>query len=118
MHSFSLRRRPPSGTSSRSHHHRLEEGKSRRIEVVVSEAPGGQRQVLLQDLSYGPGVGWYVQKTIALDAAHVDALLRSLCCVRQPGKACPLASAEPDAAGRGESAEAVIVRLRDLAGER
>jgi hypothetical protein len=55
----------------------------RRIEVQVILGPDGQRQVILQDLSHGPGVGWYVQKTIRLDREQVDALLRELCCARQ-----------------------------------
>ena len=39
----------------------------RRIEVRVETDDDGRRQVVLEDLSYGPGIGWYVQKTIRLD---------------------------------------------------
>ena len=55
----------------------------RRVEVAISYDTHGKRVVALEDLSYGPGVGWYVQKTIRLDPEQVDALLRSLCCARQ-----------------------------------
>jgi hypothetical protein len=51
--------------------------------VSISHDASGNRIVCLEDLSYGPGVGWYVQKTIRLDPEQVDALLRSLCCARQ-----------------------------------
>lgn len=67
---------------------RVEDGNfeqlERRVEVAVTQDEQGRRQVLLQDLSYGPGVGWYVQRTIRLDPEQVDALVRSLCCARQP----------------------------------
>jgi len=53
------------------------------VEVAISYDAAGKRVVALEDLSYGPGVGWYVQKTIRLDPEQVDALLRSLCCARQ-----------------------------------
>ena len=56
----------------------------RRVEVVVTQREDGKRQVLLQDLSFGAGVGWYVQKTIELDPDQVDALLRALCTARKP----------------------------------
>jgi hypothetical protein len=56
---------------------------NRRVEVSISHDAAGKRIVSLEDLSYGPGVGWYVQKTIRLDPEQVDALLRSLCCARQ-----------------------------------
>ena len=56
----------------------------RRVEVVVTQRENGKRQVLLQDLSFGAGVGWYVQKTIELDPDQVDALLRALCTARKP----------------------------------
>ena len=74
--------------------------KDRRIEVQVTQGPDGKRQVVLQDLSHGPGVGWYVQKTIRLDREQVDALLGALCCARHGGSfPCPEAekgSAAPD----------------------
>jgi hypothetical protein len=56
----------------------------RRVEVVVTHAENGKRQVLVQDLTYGAGVGWFVQKTIELDPDQVDALLRALCTARSP----------------------------------
>ena len=71
--------------------HHLAEAR-RRVEVSISHDASGKRIVSLEDLSYGPGVGWYVQKTIRLDPEQVDALLRSLCCARQAspcgGSAC------------------------------
>ena len=71
---------------------------NRRIEVHITQGPDGTRQVLLQDLSHGPGVGWYVQKTIRLDREQVDALLRSLCCARHGGSLpCPDKASGPDA---------------------
>jgi hypothetical protein len=81
----------------------------RRIEVHITHGPGGTRQVLLQDLSHGPGVGWYVQKTIRLDREQVDALLRSLCCVRHGGSLpCP------DAAKSTGAPEARILSIESL----
>lgn len=56
----------------------------RRIEVEIESLPGGGREVVLRDLSYGPGIGWYAQKTIRLDAEQADALRRALCCARAP----------------------------------
>ena len=53
------------------------------MEVSISHDASGKRIVSLEDLSYGPGVGWYVQKTIRLDPEQIDALLGSLCCARQ-----------------------------------
>ncbi len=62
--------------------------KPRRIEVNRILNDDGSSVVLVQDMSYGPGVGWYPQKTIRLDDAQVSALLRKLCCARRrPGAA-------------------------------
>ena len=55
----------------------------RRIDVKVTHNEDGTRQVILQDLTYSPGIGWYAQKTIRLDPQQVDALMGALCCVRQ-----------------------------------
>ena len=55
----------------------------RRVEVVVTDSTDGRRQVELRDLSYGPGIGWYTQKTIRLDPEQVEALMGSLCCAKQ-----------------------------------
>jgi hypothetical protein len=72
--------------------------KDRRIEVLVTRGPDGKEHVLLQDLSHGPGIGWYVQKTIRLDREQVDALLRELCCARRHGATpCPERSADGSA---------------------
>ena len=56
----------------------------RRVEVAVTRTADGRRKVLLRDLSHGQGIGWYAQKTIALDPEQVDALVRALCCARSP----------------------------------
>jgi hypothetical protein len=74
----------------------------RRIEVTEVIDEHGISQVLVQDLRHGAGVGWYVQRTIRLDRAEVDALLRKLCCARQARSrsglgACPVSS-RPEAA--------------------
>jgi hypothetical protein len=55
----------------------------RRVEVRVETDDDGRRQVILEDFSYGPGIGWYVQKTIRLDPQQVDALMGALCCAKQ-----------------------------------
>ena len=60
-----------------------DDGDDRRIEVAVTHEPDGRRQVVMRDLSYGPGIGWYAQKTIRLDPEQVDALMRELCCCKQ-----------------------------------
>jgi len=75
----------------------------RRVEAIVSETPGGRRQVVVQDLSYGPGVGWYVQKSIRLDAEQVEALLGALCCARQDCRRLPSVGSTPNAAGSAPS---------------
>jgi len=83
---------------------------SRRIEVVVTRDEDGRRQVLVQDMSFGSGIGWYIQKTLRLDPEHVDALLRSLCCVRhQCPEACTRGGTDQDAA------EILPFRRRDVA---
>lgn len=55
---------------------------NRRVEVIVEQKDDGRREVLVQDLSFGAGVGWYVQKTMRLDPEQVEALLKSLCVAR------------------------------------
>ena len=61
-----------------------ETGERRRIEVTVLRNVDGTRRVVLQDLSFGQGIGWYAQKTIRLDPEQADALLKALCCTREP----------------------------------
>ncbi len=71
----------------------LEGGPNQRFEVEVCEQGGGRRRELtLKELSWGTGVGWFVQKSIRLDAPQVEALLKALCCLRpQPASGrCPL----------------------------
>ena len=74
---------------------------NRRIEVLMEEGPDGRREVVLQDMSFGAGVGWYVQKSLRLDAEHVDVLLKALCCVRSICARAPgAASSGPEPAYR------------------
>jgi hypothetical protein len=61
----------------------IDAGLGRRIEVTVHGDGRGAREVLLRDLSFGPGLGWYPQRTIRLDAHQAEALLKALCCARQ-----------------------------------
>ncbi len=60
---------------------------NRRIEVNRVFEEDGSSYVLLQDMSFGPGVGWYPQKTIRLDGEQVEALLKKLCCEHKSNKA-------------------------------
>ena len=55
----------------------------RKIDVQIENDADGAQRVVLRDLSYAEGIGWYAQKTVRLDSAHVDALLGALCCARQ-----------------------------------
>jgi len=70
----------------------LEGGPNQRFEVEVCERGGGRRELTLKELSFGTGVGWFVQKSIWLEAPQVEALLKALCCLRaQPSRTkCPL----------------------------
>ena len=58
----------------------------RRIDVRVELDDGGRQQIIIQDLSYGPGIGWYAQKTIRLDPEQLEALLGALSCARQESR--------------------------------
>lgn len=82
----------------------------RRIEVNRIFAEDGTSHVLVQDMSYGPGVGWYPQKTIRLDGEQVEALLQKLCCEHssQRGRKTPLVQAENWAAATPEDGAEVI----------
>ena len=62
---------------------------NRRVEVSVTVDSAGERQVLLQDMSFGKGIGWYTEKSVRLDSKQVDALLRSLCACRQHPSTAP-----------------------------
>ena len=67
----------------------LRDESNRRVEVSVSFDSSGERQVLLQDMSFGNGVGWYTEKSVRLDSKQVEALLRSLCACRQHPSTAP-----------------------------
>ena len=58
----------------------------RRIEVNRILGEDGSSHVLVQDLAFGEGVGWFAQKSIRLDDEQVEALLKALCCARNPGR--------------------------------
>jgi hypothetical protein len=58
----------------------------RRIDVRVELDDGGHQQIIIQDLSYGPGIGWYAQKTIRLDPEQLETLLGALSCARQESR--------------------------------
>ncbi len=64
---------------------------NRRVEVSVTVDSAGERQVVLQDMSYGNGIGWYTEKSVRLDSKQVEALLRSLCTCRQHPSTAPAA---------------------------
>ena len=74
------------GENRRIEDRRIED---RRIEASVTRTERGDREIVLQDLSYGSGVGWYVQKTIRLDARQVEALMGALCVCRQEAGGAP-----------------------------
>jgi len=78
----SIRTSPASGKSLKPGARKKPSSENRRVEVVVEQKEDGRREVLLQDLSFGSGVGWYVQKTMRLDPEQVEALLKSLCVAR------------------------------------
>lgn len=60
----------------------------RRIEVREVFLGDGKREVLLQEMNFCDGLGWYPQKTIRLDSDQVDSLLKQLCGQRAP-RGCP-----------------------------
>ena len=65
----------------------LEGGPNQRYEVEVSEDGRGRSDLTLRELSWGTGVGWFVQKSIRLEAPQVESLRKALCCLRpQPAR--------------------------------
>ncbi len=81
-------------------------GADRRIDVDVVMDEAGNRQVVLEDMSFGTGVGWYAQKTIRLDSEQVRALMRALCTCRQ-------VALDSRAAPNGQDPRDVSPRLAD-----
>ena len=63
---------------------------NRRVEVTITVDSTGERQVILQDMSFGNGIGWYTEKSVRLDSKQVEALLRSLCACRQHPSTAPV----------------------------
>ncbi len=84
---------------------------NRRVEVSVSFDKSGERQVLLQDMSFGHGIGWYTEKSVRLDSKQVEALMRSLCACRQHPSTAPTAgqSAAPQPDGVKDGRETKIL---------
>jgi hypothetical protein len=82
----------------------LEAGPNQRLELEVSHREG-KRELTLRELSWGNGVGWFVQKSIHLDSLQVESLLKGLCCLREPARA-PGAGCLYEPASRGASAPA------------
>ena len=72
-----------SSKSQKSDPTRRRDDPSRRVEVTVAFDHTGERLVVLKDMSFGNGVGWYTEKSVSLDSKQVEALLRSLCACRQ-----------------------------------
>jgi len=97
----------PSSTST-THGSVGSETENRRFEVEVEHDDKGERRVVLRDMSWGPGVGWYVQKTLRLDAAQVDALLGALCCAKQE------AGCAASSCGAASAPDSKIVSLEDV----
>lgn len=57
-----------------------------KVELVLHHAAEGSASLEVRSLRWGPGIGWYVQKTIVLDPAQVhrlDRLLRRSFVVRR-----------------------------------
>jgi hypothetical protein len=90
---------------------RIPSAGSRRIEVTVLRDESGRREVLLQDLSYARGIGWYPQKTIRLDPEQADALLKALCSAREPTSCSGQLRSSPPARRSAEPGHAKIVYL-------
>ncbi|MBI4522940.1 MAG: hypothetical protein HY695_03900 [Deltaproteobacteria bacterium] len=49
-----------------------------RIEVIVCTTNEGSAILELRSLRWGPGIGWYVHKTIRLDPAQARTLAQAL----------------------------------------
>ena len=83
----------PSTTSHRTQPKNRRDESNRRVEVSLTVDSTGERQVLLRDMSFGNGIGWYTEKSVRLDSKQVEALLRSLCACRQHPSTVPAAAA-------------------------
>jgi hypothetical protein len=75
------------------------ENEQEKVELVLHHTAEGSATLEVRSLRWGPGIGWYVQKTIALDPAQVhrlDHLLRRSSIVRRKqgtgGKVIPFPS--------------------------
>jgi len=53
------------------------------IEVVVKEE---ENRFEIRLLSYGEGLGWYVQKTLPIDSSQVEALVKILSKTNNPAE--------------------------------
>ena len=82
----------PSTTNHRIQPESRRDESNRRVEVSLTVDSTGERQVLLRDMSFGNGIGWYTEKSVRLDSKQVEALLRSLCACRQHPSTVPSSS--------------------------
>ncbi len=84
----------------------------RRFEVRFEpDETGRRRHVVLREFGWGPGVGWYVVKTLRLDPSQVDALLGALCCARQE---CSAGNPQDNPARQLPCGEGQVLSLEDL----
>jgi hypothetical protein len=75
------------------------ENEQEKVELVLHHTAEGSASLEVRSLRWGPGIGWYVQKTINLDPAQVhrlDHLLRRSSIIRRKsgnsGKVIPFPS--------------------------
>jgi hypothetical protein len=50
------------------------ENEQEKVELVLHHTAEGPASLEVRSLRWGPGIGWYVQKTISLDSAQVHRL--------------------------------------------
>ncbi len=79
----------PGGDRSHWQTVELESGPNQRLQLEVARDSAGKRELVLRELSWGNGVGWYTQKSIHLDSGQIDSLLKALCCLRSTGATPP-----------------------------
>ena len=94
----------------------LESGPNQRLQVELARDAVGKRELVLRELSWGNGVGWFTQKSIHLDSRQIDSLLKALCCLRATGQAPPCISGSSTGSscagaaetGRGRAAGTIV----------
>ncbi len=104
-----------STTSQRTQLKNRGDESNRRVEVSLTVDSTGERQVLLRDMSFGNGIGWYTEKSVRLDSKQVEALLRSLCACRQHPSTAPAASStQPDCGVGGDGGDTKILTFPSI----